>query len=175
MLRLDYRSDTADTPTSSSENESIQSGPSRSPSPTAPIKEQPSHLPDIDDLSDAESEKQTSKWAEYEPPIIPHKVLKLRRLVYESLHYALTIIYETQEHKLPLIPDTAGKGRPRKKGQTGVEVVKLDVKEPWMRLSRVVVALRSAIAGLREEDRACKGCLSGLFLLIVLYEIEAWG
>jgi hypothetical protein len=153
----------SDSPTSSSENESEATAESstsavrnslhsQSLDPTAA---QP--LGDISDDSDSSSPSpDRGKWAEYDAPVLPHRVLKLRRLVFEALHSALTILHETRPRPVALVK-AASSGRPKEKGRA--ETVKLDVREPWMRLSRTVGALKAAVSGSKEGDEQSEKCL----------------
>lgn len=161
----------SETPTSSSGNESESSSSGASSSR--------GHLPALpppgetggtrgqlaaDSSSESESESDgsdapKSKWEEYQAPILPHRVLKLRRLLFEAFHAALTIVYETQAHAISSAGTGVG-GRPKGKGKA--ETVKLDVKEPWMRLSRGMRALQTAVGNTKESDEVCARCTSEL-------------
>jgi hypothetical protein len=83
--------------------------------------------------------------------------------VFEALHSALTIIHETQPHG-PMLVKPGVSGRPKEKGS--VESVRLDVREPWMRLSRTIGALKAPVGVSREgneRDQSVK-CLGKSFL-----------
>lgn len=68
----------------------------------------------------------------------------------------MTIIYETQPHQV--VPTPGGlSGRPKEKG--AADTVRLDVKEPWMRLSRTVGALKTAAGSSKDVDAASRKCL----------------
>lgn len=118
-----------------------------------------------EDDGDDVLERRFDRWqtTQAQGPVIPHKVLKLRRLVFEAFHCALSIVaaVQAQAPELALSRGAVPRAsRPLRKGEQGA--VKLDVKEPWMRLSRVVVALKGATAsGLKEEEPASSSCLGG--------------
>jgi hypothetical protein len=171
MSRLGHRLG-SNTPTSSSgnESESSSSGASSSRGHLRPASPPPGETGGTqgrlaaDTSSEAESESDgsdapKSKWEEYQAPILPHRVLKLRRLLFEAFHAALTIVYETQTHAVSAAGTGAG-GRP--KGTGKAETVKLDVKEPWMRLSRGMRALQTAVGNTKESDEVCARCTSEL-------------
>ena len=143
----------SDTTTSSSENESLDSDhlhhtatTSRTGSPSQSLPIANLAIDSDSDHPDSDPEpKYRSKWEEEDSlPTLPHKVLKLRRLLFEAIHAALTIISEVHGQSGTKLA-SGGSIRPKKKGES--ESVWLDVKEPWMRLSRVVGALRAGLMG----------------------------